>query len=260
VTDRPADSADRPRKPEPAVEREPAAEPDTSDARMAELAGNLARLEERVAAACRAAGRAPDELTVIAVTKTFPAADVRRLAGLGLRDIGENRDQEAAPKAAECAHLDVRWHFIGQLQTNKARSVARYAHLVHSVDRDRLVPALATAADRASRELACLIQVSLQATEGRGGVDPSGVLALADTVAAASALRLAGLMAIAPLDEDPKRAFARLEPLVGALRAAHPSARIVSAGMSGDLEAAIAAGATHVRVGTALLGSRPPLR
>lgn len=230
------------------------------DGRTAELTANLARLEARVAAAGRAAGRTRDEITVIAVTKTFPAADVRRLAGLGVRDIGENRDQEAAPKAAECADLDLRWHFIGQLQTNKARSVARYAHVVHSVDRDRLVPALAAAADRAGRELNCLVQVSLRATEGRGGVDPSGLLVLADLVAAAPALRLAGLMAMAPLDEDPRRAFGRLEPLVGALRAAHPAARIVSAGMSEDLEAAIAAGATHVRVGTALLGSRPSLR
>ena len=230
------------------------------DARTEQLAANLARLEQRLLAACRAGGRARDEITVIAVTKTFPAADVRRLAGLGVRDIGENRDQEAAPKAAECADLDLRWHFVGQLQTNKARSVARYADLVHSVDRDRLVPALATAADRAGRELACLVQVNLQATEGRGGAYPSDLLALADAVAAAPALRLAGLMAIAPLDEDPDRAFGRLEPLIEALRGAHPAARIVSAGMSADLEAAIAAGATHVRVGTALLGSRPSLR
>jgi hypothetical protein len=258
VTDRPADSADRPGEPEPAAG--PTSEPHAANGRTAELAANLARLVARVAAACRAAGRARDEITVIAVTKTFPATDVRRLAGLGVRDIGENRDQEAAPKAAECADLDLRWHFIGQLQTNKARSVARYAHLVHSVDRDRLVPALATAADRAGRELACLVQVSLQATEGRGGIDPSGLLALADMVAAAPTLRLAGLMAMAPLDEDPARAFGRLEPLIGALRAAHPTVRIVSAGMSADLEAAIAVGATHVRVGTALLGSRPSLR
>lgn len=235
--------------------------PAPHDARAEQLAVNLARLDERLTAACVAAGRTRDEVTVVAVTKTFPAADVRRLAGLGVVDIGENRDQEAAPKAAECADLDLRWHFIGQLQTNKARSVAEYAHLVHSVDRDRLVPALAAAADRAGRELACLVQVSLQVTEGRGGVDPAGLLTLADLVAAAApSLRLAGLMAMAPLDEDPARAFGRLEPLIGALRTAHPAARIVSAGMSQDLEAAIAAGATHVRVGTALLGSRPSLR
>ncbi|HKA70089.1 MAG TPA: YggS family pyridoxal phosphate-dependent enzyme [Actinomycetes bacterium] len=234
--------------------------PAPHDARTEQLAASLARLDERLTAACVAAGRARDEITVIAVTKTFPAADVRRLAGLGLVDIGENRDQEAASKAAECADLDLRWHFIGQLQTNKVRSVAHYAHLVHSVDRDRLVPALAAAADRVGRELGCLVQVSLQVTEGRGGVDPSGMLELADLVAAAPALRLAGLMAMAPLDENPARAFGRLEPLIGALRAAHPAARIVSAGMSEDLEAAIAAGATHVRVGTALLGSRPSLR
>lgn len=241
-------------------EPESAAELHAVNGRTAELAANLVRLEERLVAACRAAGRSRDEVTVIAVTKTFPAADVRRLAGLGLRDIGENRDQEAAPKAAECADLDLRWHFVGQLQTNKARSVARYADLVHSVDRDRLVPVLADAAGRADRELACLVQVSLQPTEGRGGVDPSGLLAVADLVAAAPELRLAGLMAMAPLDEDPVRAFSRLGPLINTLRGAHPAARIVSAGMSEDLEAAIVAGATHVRVGTALLGSRPSLR
>lgn len=230
------------------------------DARTEQLAANLARLEERVAAACRAAGRAPDELTIIAVTKTFPAADVRRLVALGVHDIGENRDQEAAPKAAETAGLPVRWHFVGQLQTNKAKSVAEYAALVHSVDRDRLVPALSTAAERAGRELGCLVQVRLEAVPGRGGIDPAGLLGLADLVAGAAGLRLDGLMAMAPLDEEPVVAFARMQPLVQALQAAHPAARMVSAGMSGDLEAAIAAGATHVRVGTALLGSRPSLR
>jgi len=228
--------------------------------RSAELAANLAALEARLQAACAAAGRNRDEITVVAVTKTFPADDVRRLAELGVRDIGENRDQEAAPKAGACADLDLRWHFIGQLQTNKARSVAQYAHLLHSVDRDRLVAALATAAERSGRELGCLVQVSLQPARGRGGIDPAGMLRLADLVETAPNLRLAGLMAVAPLDEDPVPAFNRLEPLVQALRERYPQARIVSAGMSADLEPAIAAGATHVRVGTALLGSRPPLR
>ncbi|MCI0688211.1 MAG: YggS family pyridoxal phosphate-dependent enzyme [Sporichthyaceae bacterium] len=228
--------------------------------RSAELASKLAALEARLQAACAAAGRNRDELTVVAVTKTFPADDVRRLAALGIRDIGENRDQEAASKAAACAELDLRWHFIGQLQTNKARSVAEYAHLVHSVDRDRLVAALDTAAERAGRELGCLVQVSLQPARGRGGIDPAGMLELADLVHTAPNLQLAGLMAVAPLDQDPVPAFERLEPLVQALRSRYPQARIVSAGMSADLEPAIGAGATHVRVGSALLGSRPPLR
>ena len=230
------------------------------DVRTEQIAANLARLDVRLTAACLAAGRTRDQITVIAITKRFPAADVRRLVALGIHDIGENRDQEAAPKAAETADLPVRWHFVGQLQTNKAKSVAEYAALVHSVDRDRLVPALSTAAERAGRELGCLVQVSLETVPGRGGIDPDGLLGLADRVASSPRLRLDGLMAMAPLDEDPAAAFGRLEPLIQALRAAHPSARIVSAGMSGDLEAAIAAGATHVRVGTALLGSRPSLR
>lgn len=228
--------------------------------RRAELTGNLAVLEDRLAAACAAAGRSRDEITVVAVTKTFPADDVRLLAGLGIRDIGENRDQEAVPKVAACADLDLRWHFVGQLQTNKARSVAEYATLVHSIDRERLIPALAAGARRAGRRVGCLVQVSLDEAPGRGGVDPADLVTLADLVAGADGLSLYGLMAVAPLDIEPSVAFARLSELVGRLRDAHPDARMVSAGMSADLEEAIAAGATHVRLGTALLGSRPLLR
>lgn len=228
--------------------------------RQAELAANLTALERRLHAACAAAGRARAEVTVVAVTKAFPAADVRLLAELGVRDIGENRDQEAAPKAAECADLDLRWHFVGQLQTNKCRSVARYAHLVHSVDRDRLVAVLSDAADRVGRRLGCLVQVALESTPGRAGVDPGRLLGLADRIAESEPLWLAGLMAVAPLDADPAAAFGRLAELAAELRERHPAARVVSAGMSADLEQAITAGATHVRVGSALLGSRPLLR
>jgi pyridoxal phosphate enzyme (YggS family) len=221
-----------------------------------DLAANLAAVRERIAKACASAGRAADEVTLVAVTKTFPASDVRLLARLGVADIAENRDQEAAPKAAECADLTLTWHFIGQLQTNKVRSVLRYADVVHSVDRDRLVRVLSREAVRAGRTPRCLVQVSLDDAEGRGGIRPEGVPALAEAIASAPGLRLAGVMAVAPLGADPARAFARLADVAASVRAAHPEATMISAGMSGDLEQAIACGATHVRVGTALLGGR----
>lgn len=219
------------------------------------IAANLARVRQRVAEACAAAGRDPAEVTIVAVTKTFPAADVRLLADLGVLDVGENRDQEAAPKAHELADLPLRWHFVGQLQTNKCRSVAGYAHLVHSVDRPRLVAAL-SAAVREGHRLGCLVQVALDDAPDRGGARAVDVPSLADAVAAAPGLELRGVMAVAPLGADPRRAFARLADVASGVRRQHPGAAIISAGMSGDLEAAIAAGATHVRVGTALLGDR----
>ena len=231
-----------------------------TDQRESELAANLLDVQARVAAACKAADRSVDDVTVIAVTKTWPADDVRRLAALGVRDIGENRDQEAAPKAAACADLDLRWHFVGQLQTNKCRSVATYADAVHSIDRPRLVAALDDAAQRIGRRLRCLIEVRLDERRGRAGAAPDDVGRLADLVASSPSLELAGVMGIAPLDQDPSPAFSRFAKIAEEVRAAHPAARWLSAGMSDDFEQAIAAGATHVRVGTALLGRRPPLR
>jgi pyridoxal phosphate enzyme (YggS family) len=224
--------------------------------RREDLAANLAAVRERIAKACEAAGRSPDEVTLVAVTKTFPASDVRLLAELGVTDVAENRDQEAAPKAAECGDLGVTWHFVGQLQTNKARSVVSYSDVVHSVDRPRLVTALSHAAAGAGRSLRCLIQVALDEAEGRGGVRPDGVRALADAIAAAEALELGGVMAVAPLGADPAPAFDRLAEISLSLRGEYPAAKTVSAGMSGDMEQAIESGATHVRVGTALLGGR----
>ncbi|MGW2473509.1 YggS family pyridoxal phosphate-dependent enzyme [Streptomyces sp. NPDC001665] len=235
--------------------------------RKEQLAANLARVEERIAAACVAAGRKREEVTLIVVTKTYPASDVRILHGLGVRQVAENRDQDAAPKAAECADLTLSWHFVGQLQTNKVRSVAGYADVVQSVDRTKLVTALSTAAGRRERELGCLIQVALDAESGergaRGGVAPDGIEELADAVAAAPGLRLDGLMTVAPLAGPfagrQRAAFDRLMEFSSRLRGNHPAANMVSAGMSADLEDAIAAGATHVRVGTAVLGVRPGL-
>jgi len=232
--------------------------------RPAELATRLAATRSRIAAACAAAGRDPAEITLVAVTKTYPASDVLALAGLGLTDFGENRDQEAEPKAAavSAARQPVTWHFIGQLQTNKANSVARYADFVHSVDRIRLVRALGTAARAADRELTCLVQVSLdtpadgRAEQARGGVPPAMLTEVAAAIEAEEGLTLGGLMAVAPLGADPGTAFAPLRGLSDTIRSVNASATLVSAGMSGDLEAAIECGATHLRIGTALLGDR----
>jgi PLP dependent protein len=239
--------------------------------RRAELAASLAATRSRILAACAAAGRDPAEITLIAVTKTYPASDVLALADLGLADFGENRDQEASRKAAEVAAAPqpVRWHFIGQLQTNKAHSVARYADFVHAVDRVRLVRALGTAALAAGRDLTCLVQVSLDppgAGDGpgggarqdlaRGGVPPAGLAEVAEAIEATDGLTLGGLMAVAPRFIDPRAAFAPLRQLSEVIRSVNPSATVVSAGMSGDLERAIEGGATHLRIGTALLGDR----
>ncbi|WP_328945127.1 YggS family pyridoxal phosphate-dependent enzyme [Streptomyces sp. NBC_00250] len=235
--------------------------------RTSELAENLARVEARIDAACAAAGRAREEVTLIVVTKTYPASDVRILHGLGVRNVAENRDQDAAPKAAACADLDLTWHFVGQLQTNKVRSVVGYADVVQSVDRLKLVSSLSTAAEKEGRELGCLLQVALDAESGergdRGGVAPDGIEELAAAVDAAPGLRLDGLMTVAPLSGPfagrQRAAFDRLMDFSTALRATRPAANMVSAGMSADLEEAVAAGATHVRVGTAVLGVRPKL-
>jgi len=228
----------------------------TDSPRREELATRLAAVRERIDAACEAAGRKSQEVTLIAVTKTFPASDVRLLNGLGVTDFGENRDAEAAPKAAQCADLDLVWHFIGQLQTNKAASVARYASFVHSVDRLRLIHALGAAARQAGRIIQCLIEVSLDGDPARGGAPAGLVPGLAEALMAEAGLVLAGVMAIAPLGVPPADAFAGLRDSSAVVRAVRPAATVISAGMSGDLEPAIAAGATQVRIGTALLGDR----
>jgi pyridoxal phosphate enzyme (YggS family) len=229
----------------------------TEAARRAELESNLATVRQRIEVACAAAGRHPDEVSLVAVTKFFPASDVDLLAELGVTAIGENRDQEASAKVAELrsrAGLEV--HFIGQLQTNKAGSVASYADVVQSVDRPKLVTALERAAAARGGRLSVLVQVSLDEPPDRGGVEPEGAAELADLVAGCDHLELRGVMAVAPLGGDPAAAFARLAEVAHGIRAAHPGATWVSAGMSGDLEAAVAHGATHLRVGSAILGSR----
>jgi pyridoxal phosphate enzyme (YggS family) len=229
--------------------------------RADELAANLADVRARIARAAVAARRAPEDVTLVVITKTWPVSDVVLLAGLGVTDVGENRDQEARPKAEAAAGLGLRWHFVGQLQRNKARSVASYADVVESVDRPELALALDRAALAHGRTLDVLLQVDLAepAQPQRGGVVPADLLDLAAVVSGCRSLRLAGVMAVAPLGVDPGPPFDRLRAASLDLRRVHPAATVVSAGMSGDLEEAVAAGATHVRVGTAVLGGRPAL-
>ncbi|GAA5151137.1 YggS family pyridoxal phosphate-dependent enzyme [Nocardioides marinquilinus] len=228
-----------------------------------EVAARLAEVRGRIARACGTVGRDPDEVTLVVVTKYFPAADVRILADLGVRDVGENRHQEASEKAAECADLGLAWHFIGGLQSNKAAAVAGYCDVVESVDRVKLVNGLQRGAHERSHPLDVLLQVSLdppEQAENRSGVEPADLEPLARAVEDAGMLRLRGLMAVAPLDHDPAEAFDRLAAIHRDLLAVHPGADLLSAGMSGDLEAAVERGATHVRVGSAVLGSRPRVK
>uniref|UniRef100_UPI002F424191 YggS family pyridoxal phosphate-dependent enzyme n=1 Tax=Microbacterium sp. ZOR0019 TaxID=1339233 RepID=UPI002F424191 len=216
----------------------------------------LTAIDERIAVAARAAGRDPAELTRIVVTKFHPASLVRELRALGVRDVGENRQQELSAKQAELAALDLTWHFIGQGQTNKAAAIRRSADVVHSVDRGRFADAL----DRAAQDdglLDVLVQVNLTDDPGRGGVAPADAVALAEHVLALPSLRLRGVMAVAPLDEEPGAAFARLRAVAEGVRAVQPSASWISAGMTGDFVEAIDAGATHLRIGSAITGPRP---
>ena len=233
----------------------------TAEARRAELERSLAAVRERVTRACEAADRDAGEVTLVAVTKFFPASDVDLLAELGVTDIGENRDQEVSAKLRDVARRqDLRVHFIGQLQSKKATSVVRYADVVQSVDRPKLVTSLESAAASAGRVLDVLVQVNLDEARGRGGVAPQDAVELARLVGGSEHLRLRGVMAVAPLGADPAPAFARLREVAGAVREQDPAATWISAGMSGDLEEAIAHGATHLRVGSAILGTRQPHR
>ncbi len=238
--------------------------------RRAELRDNLATVQRRIVDACTAAGRPQEEVTLVVVTKFFPASDVRLLAEAGVAHVAESRHQEAVHKREECRDLDLVWHFVGGLQSNKAAAVGAWADVVQSVDRAKLLPPLGRAAhersDTAGRALDVLVQVSLDAEPaagheggagGRSGVPPAGAVALARRAAATEGVRLRGVMAVAPRDRDPVAAFAALAQVAEDVRSAVPGATWVSAGMSGDLEAAVAAGATHVRVGTAVLGNRP---
>ena len=231
--------------------------------RRVEVADRLDEVRTRIADACADAGRAAEEVTLTVVTKTYPAADISLLASLGVSHVGEARHPEARDKHAVVG-ADLVWHFVGALQTNKAAAVASYCHVVESVDRPRLVTALERGASTHDRVLDVFVQVNLGAEDGetgkRSGIQPAGLSELADTVAASGHLRLRGVMAVAPRQDEPARAFERLADLHARLRAEHPTATAMSAGMSGDLEQAVRAGATHVRIGRAVLGERPALQ
>ncbi|MPT14284.1 MAG: YggS family pyridoxal phosphate-dependent enzyme [Microbacterium sp.] len=221
-----------------------------------DLAARLSAIDDRIADAARAAGRSPAEITRIVVTKFHPASLVRDLHALGVHAVGENRQQELTAKAGELSALDLEWHFIGQGQTNKAAAIRRSADVVHSVDRDRFADALHRAAET-DKVLDVLVQVNLTEDEGRGGVAPASAVALAEHVLSLPSLRLRGVMAVAPLDEDPASAFARLHHIAADVRTVAPDATWISAGMTGDFVEAIAAGATHLRIGSAITGPRP---
>jgi pyridoxal phosphate enzyme (YggS family) len=240
--------------------------------RESELAEALATVQCRLAAAAEAAGRKVDEIELLPITKFFPATDVVILSRLGCASVGESRDQEASAKVREVARLlgpgspPVHWHMVGQVQRNKARSLARWAHTVHSVSSVRVATALDRAVGAARAEgrrrdpLRVYVQVSLDGDVSRGGVDvslPAAVDEVCAQVAVAENLELVGLMGIPPLDWDPEAAFGRLQAEHRRVRQSHPTAVGLSAGMSNDLEAAIKHGSTCVRVGTALLGPRP---
>lgn len=223
---------------------------------MSDLAARLSAIDDRIADAARRAGRDPAGITRIVVTKFHPAALIRQLHALGVREVGENRQQELSAKRDELGALaDLRWHFIGQAQTNKAAAIRRSADAVHSVDRAKLADALHRADDGDLIDV--LVQVNLTADPARGGVAPEGAVALAEHVAGLSSLRLRGVMAVAPLDEEPEPAFARLRTVADRVREVDPAADWISAGMTGDFVAAIAAGATHLRIGSAITGPRP---
>lgn len=230
--------------------------------RADEIRTRLSAVRERIDRAAAAAGRDPRDVGLVVVTKFFPAADVRILADLGVTEVGENRHQEAQAKAAECSDLGLRWHFIGGLQSNKAAAVASYADVVESVDRLKLVRGLDRGASEREAVVDVLLQVSLDPPDrhGRAGADPEDLSSLAAEVAAAGSLTLCGLMAVAPLGEDPATAFGRLAEIRADFVRDHPGATVLSAGMSGDLEQAVMAGATHVRVGSAVLGGRPQIQ
>ena len=230
--------------------------------RRAYLSRRVSQTKARIADAAVRAGRSASDVTLIAVTKTWPSSDVRLLAALGVTDVGENKAKELVDKVAECQELPLTWHFVGQLQRNKVKQVVPLVDMIHSVDRSALVMAI----DRAVAEvdgspMKCLVQVNLDPSviEGRAGVAPREALRLADEVAGAEHLTLAGVMAVAPRGLDPQPAFDLLRDVSGRITDQHRSATVISAGMSGDFVPAIAAGATHIRLGSALLGERAEL-
>lgn len=220
---------------------------------MESVADRLATVRAGVAEAAAQAGRDPAAITTVVVTKFHPVSLVRELHALGVRDFGENRHQDAQPKAAELADLELTWHFVGQLQSKKARQVAAYARVIHSLDRDSVVDALASD----ERTIDAFVQLNLTPDSSRGGVQDEDLEPLVERVVATRGVRLLGVMAVAPLGEDPRASFARLRAASDRVRAIDPTAEFISAGMSGDYREAILEGATHLRIGSTITGNRP---
>jgi PLP dependent protein len=227
--------------------------PDLSAADAGAVGERLAGVRSAIAEATRESGRQPEDITTIVVTKFHPASLVRDLADLGVRDFGESRHQEARAKVAEVALPDLTWHFVGQVQSKKARQIAEYARVIHSIDRVSLLDALSSQ----DRTTEVFLQVNLTDDSSRGGVQPDALLSLAEHAMETSGVRLLGVMAVAPLDEDPRLAFSRVRDASMLLRSVAPEASAISAGMSGDFREALLEGATHLRIGTAITGNRP---
>lgn len=227
---------------------------------MSELGQRYQAIVERIASAANACNRDPKDITLVVVTKNHPYQLVLDLLELGARDFGENRDQEAAPKAKQVAaesSSEFNWHFIGQLQTNKVKSVLDYADFLHSLDRSSLLDELIKRTTERAVPLSVFIQVNLTQNQERGGIRPSELEAFADRVLNAPGLKLVGLMGVGGLDAAPEAEFERLASLSTKIQKLAPTANQLSMGMSGDFEAAIACGATHLRIGTAITGNRP---
>ena len=219
--------------------------------RKAEIARNLKEVKERIIAAAKSVNRDPNEIELIVVTKTFPISDIEILRDLGETNFGENRDQEAGPKAEI---ISATWHFQGQIQSNKIKSICQWADVIHSISSEKEILKFA----QSERKHQLFLQVSLDGQVGRGGASPAELAQLADLVNESNNLELLGLMAVAPLGVEPMKAFADLAQINQGFAGQFANSKFLSAGMSGDFEAAIKNGATHIRVGSSILGSRSP--
>ena len=219
--------------------------------RKAEIARNLQEVKERIIGAAKSVNRDPNEIELIVVTKTFPISDIEILRDLGETNFGENRDQEAGPKAEI---ISATWHFQGQIQSNKIKSICQWADVIHSISSEKEILKFA----QSERKHQVFLQVSLDGQVGRGGANPADLAQLADLVNESNNLELLGLMAVAPLGVEPMKAFADLAQINQGFAGQFPNSKFLSAGMSGDFEAAIKNGATHIRVGSSILGSRSP--
>jgi pyridoxal phosphate enzyme (YggS family) len=224
--------------------------------RNEELQQNLNDFKNQIQKACDSVGRTLFDVHLIAVSKTWPASDIRILHELGVRDFGESKDQEAIEKVAELSDLDINWHFIGQVQTNKLNHIAKYANVVHALDRPKVITGLDAAAGKLNRQITGLLQISLDGDESRGGVRIEAAMELANLLSKCENLSFGGVMAVAPINMAPDVAFAKLLNIAGQIQENHPTAKIISAGMSEDFESALRNGATHLRIGSALLGKR----